>query len=193
MIEVGKKEGIDPRILWAIGYNETKFVPVARSPVGALGMMQFMPGTAARFGLSNPSDPVASVAAAAKYVRYLNGLFPDRPDLILAAYNAGEVAVKAYLEGRTIVLKNGKVINRNAIRTNGVPPYAETQNYVRQGILIMNQLSVPGKVIVKAMETKEVEATAVAPKSVAVRASIYLYGDGEVKPPTKGASIILYP
>jgi soluble lytic murein transglycosylase-like protein len=51
--------------------------------------------------------------------------------LALAGYNSGEASVEAYLSGRTIVLKDGKVLNRRGIRTGGIPPYIETQNYVR--------------------------------------------------------------
>lgn len=197
MIEAGKQQGIDPRILWVIGYNETKFVPTLTSNVGALGMMQFMPATASRFGLTDPFDPHKSIHATAKYVRYLNNLFPNRPDLILAGYNAGEVAVQAYLEGRRIVLKNGKVINANAIKTNGVPPYRETQNYVKQGMAVLAQLRLPGvneSVIAKGDEKIE-EKTDEPVKRSSVRASIYLYGDSDVvteSQPKKGASILIY-
>ena len=57
--------------------------------------------------------------------------FGGNVSLALAAFNSGELAVEAYLYGRTVVLNNGKVINRRGIRNDGIPPYAETVNYVR--------------------------------------------------------------
>ncbi|MBS1807504.1 MAG: lytic transglycosylase domain-containing protein [Acidobacteria bacterium] len=203
MIQAGKRWGVDPRLLWAIGYNETKFVPTLRSPVGALGMMQFMPGTAARFGLKNPFDPLASIEGAARYLSLLQRQFPNRPDLLLAAYNAGEVAVRAYLQGRTVVLSNGKVINGRGIKTNGVPPYRETQGYVKQGMAILSILKVPGENATvmareEGSEPPAEEKEEVGEKSAkSVRASIYLYGDEvevekTIKQEKKGSSIILY-
>lgn len=200
MIQAGKRWGVDPRLLWAIGYNETKFIPTLRSPVGALGMMQFMPATAARFGLKNPFDPLASIEGAARYLSLLQRQFPNRPDLLLAAYNAGEVAVQAYLEGRRIVLSNGKVINSRGIKTNGVPPYRETQGYVKQGMAILSILKVPGEnATVMAREEfvqppPEEKEDDREKTTKSVRASIYLYGDEvEVeKTIKKGPSIILY-
>ncbi len=140
-----RNEGVDPLILWAIAYNETRFRPWLTSPKNAKGLMQFMPATAARFGLTNPYESSASIKAAAKYVKYLGRLFDWKLESILAAYNAGEGTVSAYLQGREI-RANGKVINGSKIRTvNGVPPYKETIGYVTQGVKVYQWLTRQGK------------------------------------------------
>jgi lysozyme len=141
MIEAGARHGVDPRLLWTIAYLETRFRPDQVSPVGARGMMQFMPVTAARFDLDDPHDPATSIDAAARYLRELQTAFGHRLDLILAAYNAGENAVLAFREGRTLLLSNGKTINPNAIRTGGVPPYRETLRYVNDGLALYLRLA----------------------------------------------------
>ena len=96
--------------------------------------MQFMPETAARYGLNNPHDPKAAIDAAARYFRDLLRKFDGRIDLAFAAYNAGEGAVGAFKNGRALRLSNGKVINAARLVTGGIPPYRETQNYVRLAI-----------------------------------------------------------
>jgi hypothetical protein len=130
---------VDPLLLRVVGYLETQFNPAAVSKRGARGMMQFMPVTAARYGLSNPHDPEAAIDAAARYLRDLALRFEKRADLVLAAYNAGETAVEAYLQGRRIVLSK-RVINPKGVITNGVPPYRETRAYVAQGITLLRTL-----------------------------------------------------
>ncbi len=101
-------------------------------------MMQFMPITAARYGLTNPHDAGAAIDAAARYVRDLAARFDDRVELVLAAYNSGEETVEAYLTGRTIKAGN-KVINPKGIITGGIPPYRETRAYVAQGLRLLEQ------------------------------------------------------
>ena len=103
--KAAKSEGVDPLILWTIAYNETRFRPWLTSPKNAQGLMQFMPATAARFGLTNPYEPTSSLYAAAKYVKYLGRLFDWRLESVLAAYNAGEGTVSAYLYGRNLRVK----------------------------------------------------------------------------------------
>jgi hypothetical protein len=103
--------------------------------------MQFMPGTARRFNLRNPHDSIASIDAAARYVKELTNQFGPRLDLILAGYNAGESAVECYRSGRTLRTSKGKVINRRGIRTNGVPPYKETLAYVKRGQVVFARLT----------------------------------------------------
>lgn len=143
--EAARAESVDPLILWTIAFNETRFRPWLTSPKNARGMMQFMPATAVRFGLANPYEPTTSVFAAAKYVRYLSGLFDGNLESILAAYNAGEGTVSAYLNGRTLSSR-GKLINRSrALRRNGVPPYKETIRYVAQGLDIYRWLQREGR------------------------------------------------
>lgn len=141
MIEAGARHGVDPRLLWTIAYLETRFRPDQVSQAGARGMMQFMPVTAARFDLDDPHDAVASIDAAARYLRELQTTFGHRLDLILAAYNAGETAVLAFRDGRTLLLSNGKAINPKAIRTGGVPPYRETVRYVNDGLALYLRLA----------------------------------------------------
>ena len=136
-----KKYGVDPRVLWTVAYLETRFRPELVSPKNARGLMQFMPGTAARFNLKNPHDARAAIDAAARYVRELTVQFDGRLDLVLAGYNAGEGAVECYRSGRTIRTSSGKVINPRGIRTSGVPPYAETRKYVRRGLLVFSRVA----------------------------------------------------
>ena len=133
-LDSAKRYGIDPRILRVLCYLESRFQLTAISPKGARGPMQFMPETAARYGLNNPHDPKAAIDAAARYFRDLLRKFDGRIDLAFAAYNAGEGAVGAFQNGRVLRLSNGKVINAARLVTGGIPPYSETQNYVRLAI-----------------------------------------------------------
>ena len=132
--DAAKRYGIDPRILRVLCYLESRFRLTAISPKGARGPMQFMPETAARYGLNNPHDPKAAIDAAARYFRDLLRRFDGRVDLAFAAYNAGEGAVQAFQNGRVLRLSNGKIINAARLVTGGIPPYRETQNYVRLAI-----------------------------------------------------------
>jgi soluble lytic murein transglycosylase-like protein len=107
--------GLDPVLVGALVYVESRGHAKARSPKGALGLMQIMPGTGKRYGVHTPAallDPATNVDAGTRYLRDLMTLFKGRVDLTLAAYNAGEGAVTKY--------------------GNRIPPYAETQQYVRQ-------------------------------------------------------------
>ena len=141
------KYQIDPRLLWTIAYLETRFQPESVSAKGARGMMQFMPSTAARYGLltlQKMHDPNASIDAAARHLRDLMSRFDNRVALILAAYNAGEGSVVAYRSGQRLSLPGGQIINPRQIRTNGVPPYPETLGYVARGQVILEQLTSAG-------------------------------------------------
>jgi hypothetical protein len=133
-VDSAKRYGIDPRILRVLCYLESRFQLTAISPKGARGPMQFMPETAARYRLSNPHDPKAAIDAAARYFRDLLLRFNGRIDLAFAAYNAGEGAVGAFQNGCVLRLSNGKIINAARLVTGGIPPYPETQNYVRLAI-----------------------------------------------------------
>ncbi len=148
-LEAATKYGVDARILWVIGYLETRFNPMLVSPKGARGLMQLMPAMAARFGAANPHEPVDAIDAAAKYLRFLLNRFDGRVDLALAAYNAGEETVEAYRTGRAIQI-GGKVINSLHRMTGGIPPYRETQNYVTAGLRILNNLNLPTTIIAAA-------------------------------------------
>ena len=110
IFEASEKEGVDPRFIHAVIWQESKYDPHARSHAGAQGLMQLMPATAKRFGCDDPNDPVANVTAGTKYLSWLLKRFSGNVELALAGYNAGEGAVDKY---------------------DGVPPYAETQNYVK--------------------------------------------------------------
>lgn len=137
IVDSARRYGIDPRILRALCYLESRFRLDAISPKGARGPMQFMPETAARYGLTNPHDPKAATDAAARYVRDLLRRFDGRIDLALAAYNAGEGTVEAFQRGRILRLANGRVINAARMITDGIPPYRETQNYVRSALRLL--------------------------------------------------------
>ena len=105
-----KKHGIDPALLAGLVKQESGFNPNAGSPAGARGLTQLMPGTAAGLGVTNVLDPAQSLDGGAKYLRQQLDAFGGDVTRALAAYNAGPGAVQRY---------------------GGVPPYAETQNYVR--------------------------------------------------------------
>src|SRR5215831_14663503 len=130
IVESAQRYGIDARLLWSVCFAESRFRVAAVSPKGARGPMQFMPDTAARYGLINPHDPKAAIDAAARYLRDLLQEFGGRIDLALAAYNSGEGAVESFRTGRPLVLRTGKIINPRGVITGGIPPYSETQSYV---------------------------------------------------------------
>jgi soluble lytic murein transglycosylase-like protein len=106
-----RRYGIDPYLVFCVMNQESHFSTGATSPVGAAGLMQLMPGTAARYGVANIYDPAQNIMGGTHYLSDLLKLFGGRVDLALAGYNAGEGAVMKY--------------------GNRVPPYSETQNYVR--------------------------------------------------------------
>jgi soluble lytic murein transglycosylase-like protein len=105
-----KANGIDPALLAGLIKQESGFNPNAGSGAGARGLTQLMPSTAAGLGVTNVLDPAQSIQAGAKYLKDQLDTFGGDVTKALAAYNAGPGAVK---------------------RFGGVPPYAETQNYVR--------------------------------------------------------------
>ncbi|MFN0139243.1 MAG: lytic transglycosylase domain-containing protein [Pyrinomonadaceae bacterium] len=166
-----KSEGVDPLILWTIAYNETRFRPWLTSPKNAQGLMQFMPGTAARFGLANPYEANSSIHAAARYVKYLGRLFDWKLESVLAGYNAGEGTVLAFLHGRELRL-NGRVINASRRRTvNGVPPYKETLEYVSQGVQVYRWLQRQGRlgVPVTSLKAEQIALKEAPEKTVEVQ------------------------
>jgi Transglycosylase SLT domain len=112
LIDAGTRNGIDPLLLYSIMHQESSFKSHAISPKGARGLMQLMPGTAMRFGVTNIFDPRQNIEGGARYVSFLLDRFDGDVNLTLAGYNAGEGAVEKY--GWRI------------------PPYAETQEYVRR-------------------------------------------------------------
>jgi hypothetical protein len=108
----GARYSVDPYLIFCVMEQESHFNSRALSPKGARGLMQLMPGTAARFGVRRASDPAQNIAGGTRYLKELMGRFNGRIDLVLAGYNAGEGAV----------MKFG----------HRVPPYRETRNYVKR-------------------------------------------------------------
>lgn len=90
LYQAADRYGIDRGIAYRQIDRESRFNPNAVSPAGAQGIAQFMPGTAARFGLSNPFDPIASFDAWGRYMGFMLNKFSGRYDLALAGYNSGE-------------------------------------------------------------------------------------------------------
>lgn len=122
---------IDPNLVLALVWQESGFKLNAVSAKNARGPLQLMPQTAARFGVRNPHDAKESVRGGVRYLVELLDRFSGNVSLALAAYNAGELSVEAYLYGKAVIVE-GKVINRRGVRTDGIPPYTETINYVRR-------------------------------------------------------------
>ena len=112
IVGASRKYGIDPLLIYAQMHQESAFKKRARSHKGASGLMQLMPATARRFGVTKIYDPKQNIYAGVRYMRWLLNKFNGDIVLALAGYNAGEGAVMKY--------------------GNNVPPYRETQNYVRR-------------------------------------------------------------
>lgn len=103
--------GVHPRLAFAVIRAESNFDPAAISPKNAQGLMQLIPETSARFNVSKPLDPEQNIRGGLAYLRWLLAYFKGNVQLVAAAYNAGEGTVNRY---------------------KGIPPYAETQGYVRR-------------------------------------------------------------
>ena len=110
--EHSRLNGVRPDLVRAVVQVESAFNPNARSPKGAMGLMQLMPATARQYGVTDPYNPSENVRAGVRYLRGLLDRFDNNEALALAAYNAGPGAVDKY--------------------GNTVPPYRETRDYVER-------------------------------------------------------------
>src|SRR5437867_2302423 len=108
---ISGQHGVDPELVKAVARVESNYNPRAVSYKGALGLMQLLPETAKRFGVSNVWDPQQNIEGGVKFLKFLSEMFPNNLPYVLAAYNAGENAV---------------------VKHRGIPPYRETQAYVRK-------------------------------------------------------------
>lgn len=115
--------GVDQRLIKAIMHTESGFNPMARSPVGAEGLMQLMPPTARRFLVSDSYDPAQNISGGVKYLSFLLKRFKNNQEFAIAAYNAGEGNVDKY---------------------GGIPPFRETQDYVKRVTSRLNNLYLNG-------------------------------------------------
>lgn len=111
---------IDEKLVHAVIHAESAYDANAVSSAGAVGLMQLMPGTAKRYGVFNRRDPQQNVEGGTRYLKDLLKMFDSNLSLAVAAYNAGENAVKRY--------------------HNAIPPYPETQKYVKK-VLALYQRS----------------------------------------------------
>jgi hypothetical protein len=125
IFETARRHGLNPKVVAAVIGAESSGNPMAVSRVGARGLMQLMPATAERFGVSHQElfDPVQNLEAGSRYLSWLVEQFPNDLAKVLAAYNAGENAVTRY---------------------GGVPPYRETRGYVRRIFANLGLALVPG-------------------------------------------------
>lgn len=119
--QAAARHQVDAKLVHAVIQTESAYRPDAISSAGAVGLMQLMPATASRFGVMDSNNPEQNIDGGTRYLRYLLNLFPNSLDLAIAAYNAGE----------------NSVLRHN----NSIPPYPETQNYVRQVLALYKQKS----------------------------------------------------
>jgi hypothetical protein len=117
--QASQRHGVSEGLIKAVMHTESGFNVHARSPVGAQGLMQLMPATARRFNVSNAYDPHQNIMAGAQYLSWLMKRFNGNTSMALAGYNAGEGNVKKY---------------------GGIPPFRETQDYVRRVTSRLNNL-----------------------------------------------------
>jgi soluble lytic murein transglycosylase-like protein len=144
---IAAEHALSPQLIHSVIKVESNYNAHAISSKGALGLMQLIPATARRFGVDNAFNPVENIQGGARYLRYLLDLYSEDYPLALAAYNAGEGAVARY---------------------GGVPPFAETQNYL---ILVRRQLELARKAVAAKTDAapappQAIEATEAGPAHV---------------------------
>lgn len=118
--KAASKYQVDAKLLHAVIQTESAYNEKAISSAGAVGLMQLMPATAARYGVSNRKNATQNIDGGAHYLKDLFKMFNSNLKLVLASYNAGEGAVKKY--------------------HNSIPPYPETRNYVRKVLRLYQKL-----------------------------------------------------
>lgn len=145
-VEASETYDISLSLLKAVAKAESDFDPECTSSSGAMGIMQLMPGTAAELGVTDAYDPRQNIMAGAKYLSENLDIFHGDVSLAVAAYNAGRGAVAKY---------------------DGIPPYTETQNYVKKVLGYMNEdISVPD-ITVSRGEPSSYTYTTTAPTTTA--------------------------
>ena len=147
VLRIAAEHSLSPQLIHSVIKVESNYNAHAISNKGALGLMQLIPATARRFGVSDAFNPVENIQGGARYLRYLLDLYSGNYPLALAAYNAGEGAVARY---------------------GGVPPFAETQNYL---ILVRRQLEMAkeaaaAKTVAAPAPPQAIEATEAGPAHV---------------------------
>jgi hypothetical protein len=137
--QIAAQVSLQPQVIHSVIKVESNYNPFAISPKGAQGLMQLIPATARRFGVSNAFNPAENIQGGSKYLKYLLDLYGGNYALALAAYNAGEAAVARY---------------------GGVPPFPETRNYL---ILVARQLQEAKKA--EAAKQKTIAAVEIRPEA----------------------------
>ena len=120
VLSLSKKHQVDWKLVAAVMKAESNFNPRAVSPKGAQGLMQLMPETARLYRVTDPYDPIQNIDAGVRHLKMLMNRFPGKLDLVLAAYNSGEKTVDHF---------------------KGIPPFSETQTYVKKVLHWMKGLS----------------------------------------------------
>ena len=121
IMQAAEESRLEPALVHAVVRAESAYLADAVSSKGAIGLMQLMPATAERYGVSDPRDPAQNLRGGTRYLRDLLAMFDNDLKLALAAYNAGENAVIRY--------------------GNRIPPYDETRNYVRKVVAFFKQMN----------------------------------------------------
>ena len=141
---IAQQNQLSPRLVHSVIQVESNYNPNAVSPKGAQGLMQLIPSTARRFGVSDVFDPADNIQGGARYLKYLLGLYHGDAALALAAYNAGEGAVSRY---------------------GGVPPFPETQDYVAK-VRKRLDAAAPKETRPSASQSNDANAAATSPREV---------------------------